>query len=143
MSATFKRNIEIAALIVFGAAGAAISIACIRIIQEHVRHSYSGFGPWQPIFELPFVLFVVAIIVVSIQVAAILLKRPKIQSRKNAILFGVICGAAPISTVIQHCCYWITAGIPHFELGMLFLVVSAAFWFRFKSTPSENGQSLS
>ena len=131
---------QLATLVLAGVTSTSVLITCIRLIQEQLRHSYSGFGPLQPMFELPFTIFVAGILAIFIQVIAMLSKRPKFKSSKHALIFGAICGAGAISTVIEHCCNSIVANIPEFQLLVLFLVTLVAIWYRFSLTGTQNAR---
>ena len=77
-------------------------IASVRVIQEYIAPSYSGFGPWRPMVLLPVNIVASGVIAGIIQLIASLAHWGKINKRKYLIIFGGICGAASISSLFTH-----------------------------------------
>lgn len=111
--------------------GMSFLISIVRVIQEHIQLSYSGFGPWQPIIQLPFIILIAGIIASLVQVIAKIAKWRKIQLIRDAVIFGGICGLVPISDVIKYCCNTIVSRVPDLDLVVVLIVFFAAVFFRF------------
>ena len=118
--------------VLVGAICSSFAIACVRVVQEYYRHTYSGFNEWRPFYELPFVLFITVIIILFVQFITVVGGWKKLEIQKESLIFGAICGCVQISAAIQHCCYSLVSVIPKFEWVIIIIVFFIALNYRFR-----------
>ncbi|MFC1603303.1 hypothetical protein ACFL3U_07020, partial [Pseudomonadota bacterium] len=118
--------------VTLGVVGVCSLITAIRVVQEHVMPTYSGFGPWRPLVELPIAVLVSSIVAQIAQFIGKLANWPELKLRSQMLALGGICGLSTISTLIRHLIWPSIVNIPYYEWLVILCILIIAIMVRYR-----------